>query len=36
MMEVVHNMPEIAGTEYYKKLVHFPNLALEIPLAMLK
>ena len=36
MMEVVYNMPEIAGTEDYKKLVHFPNLALEIPLAMLK
>ena len=36
LMEVAYNMPEIAGTEDYKRLRHYPDLALEIPLAMLK
>jgi len=36
MMEVVHNMPEIADTEDYQKLVDYPGLALEIPKAMFK
>jgi len=36
MMEVVHNMPKIADTEDYQKLVDYPGLALEIPKAMFK
>ena len=36
LMEVAYNMPQIAGTEDYKRLRHYPDLALEIPLAMLK
>ena len=36
LMEVAHNMPEIANTEDYQKLKDFPILALEIPKAMFK
>ena len=36
MMEVVHNMPLIANTEDYQKLVEYPEIALEIPKAMFK
>ena len=36
LMEVAHNMPEIADTEDYKRLVNHPQLALEIPKAMFK
>ena len=36
LMEVVHHMPEIADTEAYRKLVDYPDLALEIPKAMFK
>ena len=36
LMEVVHNMPEIADTGDYQRLKDFPSLALEIPKAMFK
>ena len=36
LMEVVHNMPEIAETGDYQRLKDFPSLALEIPKAMFK
>ena len=36
LMEVVHNMPEIADTEDYQRLKDIPSLALEIPKAMFK
>ena len=36
MMEVVYNMPEIADTEDYKRLVNYPQLLMEIPKAMFK
>ena len=36
MMEVVYNMPEIADTEEYQRLVNYPKLVMEIPKAMLK
>lgn len=36
LMEVAHNMPEIAETADYQRLENYPKLALEIPLAMLK
>jgi len=36
LMEVVHNMPEIADTEDYQRLEDYPKLALEIPKAMFK
>lgn len=34
LLEVVHNMPEIADTEDYQRLENYPKLALEIPKAM--
>ena len=36
LMEVAHNMPEIADTEDYQRLKDFPSIALEIPKAMFK
>ena len=36
LMEVVHNMPEIADTEDYMRLKDYPDLLLEIPKAMFK
>ena len=36
MMEVVYNMPEIADTEEYQRLVNYPQLLMEIPKAMFK
>ena len=36
LMEVAHNMPGIADTEDYQRLVNYPKLALEIPKAMFK
>jgi len=36
LMEVAHNMPEIADTVDYQRLVDHPQLALEIPKAIFK